>query len=92
MEEGLDVVPWDSTREVYGSANRWRFDSAADSGSSSSDVSAVVIAHTVVSERTRRFVRRIIQKLLGNQAEVLELLRRGICSEVVEPPFIYCKK
>lgn len=50
-DDTADVLPWEcSSREVvYGSASRRRQDSAADSGSSSSDVSACV-----VSERARR--------------------------------------
>ncbi|XP_059057084.1 uncharacterized protein LOC131850749 isoform X2 [Achroia grisella] len=51
-DDTCEVLPWESaSREgVYGVASRRRQDSTADSGSSSSDVSAAV----VVGERTRR--------------------------------------
>ncbi|KPJ06206.1 Regulator of G-protein signaling 7 [Papilio machaon] len=51
-DDTADVLPWECTsREgVYGSTSRRRQDSAADSGSSSSDVSSAV----AVAERTRR--------------------------------------
>lgn len=55
-DDTADVLPWESSsREgVYGVAGRRRQDSAADSGSSSSDVSAAVAVGVGAAERTRR--------------------------------------
>lgn len=49
-DDTADVLPWESSSRDYSGASRRRQDSAADSGSSSSDISAAVSA----GERMRR--------------------------------------